>query len=500
MTRLALATPLAVIAAAAIAVVLPSAQTAPPPPQGPQTRPVPVDPFPTPIEATQGVVTVSFVEFASIPDERGEAPRLMHLVDEPGTKRIFVSTMRGSLYSLSYDGKTVTKYVDIDAPAFMVGVQADGAERGLQSFAFHPQFNQKDARGYGKFYTWTDTTNITPKPDFASTASTRTHDTVLLEWTAHDPAAARYDGDAPRELLRAAQPFANHNGGEIAFDPGAAPGSPEFGLLYIGFADGGSGGDPMTLAQNLGSAFGKILRIDPSGTNSANGRYGIPASNPFVKSKTPVALGEIYAYGVRNPQRFSWDSKTRRMFVADIGQNVVEEISPVTAGANLGWNKWEASFAYLANRQVDLSKPTRAEAGLTWPVAEFDHTDPLFPLQRAAVTGVYVYRETAIRQLAHLLIFGDNPSGEIFYVDADKLPDKLPEGGQAPIRRILLNDHGAPKKLLQLIQEKNETQGRVRAVRADLRFGQGPQGQLFILNKRDGVIRLLVPDAAPSSR
>ena len=495
MTRFAFAAPLAALVAAALAAAPASGQT-PPRQQGPSTRPAPVDPYPTPIEATQGVVTVGFVEFASIPDENGEAPRLMHLVDEPGTKRIFVSTMRGSLYSLGYDGKTVTKYVDIDAPAWMVGVQAEGTERGLQSFAFHPQFSQKGARGFGKFYTWTDTTNLTPKPDFASTGTTRTHDTVLLEWTARDPTAVRYDGDAPRELFRAAQPFANHNGGEIAFDPLVAPGSPEFGLLYIGFADGGSGGDPMTLAQNLGSPFGKILRIDPLGTNSANGRYGIPPSNPFVKSKTAGALGEIYAYGVRNPQRFSWDAKTHRMFVADIGQNVIEEISPVTAGANLGWNKWEASYPYLANRQVDLTKPPRSEQGLTWPIAEFDHTDPLFPLQRAAVTGVYVYRETAIRQLAHLLIFGDNPSGEIFYVDADKLP----EGGQAPIRRILLNDRGTPKKLLQLIQEKNETQGKVRAVRADLRFGQGPQGQIFLLNKRDGVIRLLVPDAASSSR
>src|SRR5262245_56529935 len=102
MTRLAAAALVAVVAG-----VPASAQTPPPQAQAPQARPAPVDPYPEPIEATQGVITVNFVEFASIPDENGEAPRLMHLVDEPGTKRLFVSTMRGSLYSLGYDGKTV---------------------------------------------------------------------------------------------------------------------------------------------------------------------------------------------------------------------------------------------------------------------------------------------------------------------------------------------------------------------------------------------------------
>ena len=451
------------------------------------------DPFPEPIQATEGVIAVSFTEFATIPDAAGgEAPRLMHLVDEPGTKRMFVSTMRGGLYGVSYDGKTVTPYLDIHDEKWGIGVQFQGSERGLQSFAFHPQFGRRGAPGYGKFYTYTDTTNTTPKADFVSGGQNRTHDTVLLEWTAKDAAAAAYDGGAPKELFRVAQPFANHNGGEVAFNPLAEAGSADFGLLYVGSADGGSGGDPMNLAQNLASIFGKILRIDPRGSNSANGKYGIPASNPFVKHDKPDTLGEIYAYGVRNPQRFSWDAKTSRMFVADIGQNQVEEVSPVTIGANLGWNKWEGSFKYV-NRQVDLADP-RSEPGLTWPIVEYDHRDPL--LQRAAITGVNVYRQTAIKQLTNLLIFGDNPSGEIFYVNADKLPD----GGQSPIRRILLNDKGTRKTLLQLIKEKNEAQGRKPAARADLRFGVGPQGQLFVLNKRDGIIRLLVPDGAAGTR
>ncbi len=408
----------------------------------------------------------------------------MHMVDEPGTRRLFVATMRGPVYGVSYDGKTVTEYVDVNAASWNIGVQSQGSERGLQSIVFHPQFNQRGTPGFGRFYTYADTPNVAATPDFAPPdGAKRTHDTVLHEWTAKNPGAATYDGGAPKELLRVAQPFANHNAGEVAFNLLAKPGTPEFGVLYVGSADGGSGGDPLNLSQNMGSIFGKILRIDPLGSNSKNGKYGIPKDNPFAGK--PDVLGEIYAFGVRNPQRFSWDSKDGRMYVADIGQNIVEEISPVSAGANLGWNRWEGSYKYV-NRQVDPANP-RSEAGMTWPVAEYDHTDPL--VTRAAVTGVYVYRDGNIRQLRNLLIFGDNPSGEVFYVNADRLP----EGGQGQVRRIMFDDKGTSKTLLQLIREKNAAQGKPAAARADLRFGRGASNQIFVMNKRDGVIRVLVP-------
>ena len=445
------------------------------------------DPFPTPINTAEGVIAVNFAEFATIPDvPGGEAPRMNTLVDEPGTRRLFVHTMRGPIYSVSYDGKTVSEYLDINAAAWGVSVNFAGSERGFQSLAFHPQFAQRGTPGYGKFYTHTDTSNMTPKADFLPSGAGHTHDTVLLEWTAKTPAAAAYDGAAPRELFRAAHPFGNHNGGQIAFNPLARAGSPEFGLLYVGFADGGSGGDPYGHGQNLNSAFAKILRIDPLGKNSANGQYGIPASNPFANDGKDDTLGEIYAYGVRNPQRFSWDAKTGRMYVADIGQNIVEEISPVTAGANLGWNKWEGSFTYQGREGVGTANQ-RGDAAVGYPIAEYDHRDPL--LQRVAITGVYVYRQNAVKALSNKLIFGDNPSGEIFYVDADNPP----KGGQDPIRRILFSDKGTSKTLLQLIREKNAAAGKPAAPRADLRLGMGPEGQLFVMNKRDGVIRVIVP-------
>ena len=445
------------------------------------------DPFPKPIPAAEGVIRVNYREFATVPDFNGQPARMMLLVDEPGTKRLFVNDMYGVLHSVSYDGKTVTPYVNLTDQKWGVSIQSNGNERGFQSFALHPQFGQRSSRGYGKFYTLTDTTDIAQPADFKPLGGNHTHDTVLLEWTAKDAAAATYDGSAPREVIRWEQPFANHNGGHISFNPLATPSSPDYGLLFIGFADGGSGGDPMNMAQNLGIAFGKILRIDPLGTNSANKKYGIPASNPFASDTNPNTLGEIYAYGVRNPQRLFWDPKNGNMYMSDIGQNIVEEISPVTAGANLGWNAWEGSYRFISRNEVGLNDP-RADPKVTYPIAEYGQLDPLLQPSSAAIGG-YVYREKAIPQLTNKILFGDNPSGEIFYVDADNVP----KGGQDPIRRVLFNDKGESKTLLQLIKEKNAAQGKPAAARADLRFGQAPAGQVYILNKRDGTIRLLTP-------
>ncbi|MEO8074849.1 MAG: PQQ-dependent sugar dehydrogenase [Acidobacteriota bacterium] len=442
------------------------------------------NPFPDPIPATEGAIKVNVTEFASVPEAAAQPPRMNLLIDEPGTRRMFVNTMQGLLYSLSYDGKTVSPYLDLNDPKWGHPVQAGGSERGFQSFAFHPQFTQSGTPGFGKLYTYADTTDMTPTADFVPTGTGHTHDEILLEWTAADPRAAAYDGAAPRELFRVAHPFGNHNGGQIAFNPLVRPGTPEFGLLYVGSADGGSGGDPYSMAQNLKSIFGKILRIDPLGRNSANKKYGIPAANPFVKN--PDALGEIYSYGHRNPQRFSWDPANGNMFEAEIGQNLNEEINQIKAGGNYGWNIWEGGFKYYG-REVGV-EDQRSDPAMIFPIVDFDHTDPLFPSRSVAATGIYVYRGTAIASLTGKLIFGDNPSGELFYVNADSLPN----GGQN-FHRLLFNDKGQTKTLLDLIKEKNTQQGRTPATRADLRMGVGPNGQLFVLNKRDGIIRLLVP-------
>jgi glucose/arabinose dehydrogenase len=456
-------------------------------PPGPLPEGQTNDPFPQPIVRDQGVITVMLREFASVPDIEGIAARMMTLVEEPTSRRLFVSDMRGQLYTLSPDGKIVSSYLDISDPKWGVAVQSQNRERGMQSFVLHPQFAQADTPGFGKLYTYTDSSNQTPAADFTTSNPSSTHDTVLFEWTAKTPAAAAYDGGAPRELIRLRQPFANHNGGAIAFNSTARPGTADFGLLYIGVADGGSGGDPMKLAQNLGSAFGKILRIDPLGKNGRGGKYGIPTANPFVSKAD--ALPEVFAYGVRNSQRFAWDSRNGAMFMSDIGQNIVEEVSPVRPGANLGWNVWEGSFRFVSQRAVMTESP-RSDPNVIYPIVEWGQLDPvLLPNSSSASVSLVVYRSATIPQLTNRMLFGDMPSGEMFHVSADELPN----GGQDAIRRVLFvtGAGAAPRTALEIIQEKNRAQGKAPATRADLRFDANAAGRIFLLNKADGTIRVI---------
>jgi hypothetical protein len=440
-----------------------------------------------PIDTLAGLVTVSVTDFASLPDIGGIPARPMLLIDEPGTRRLFVNDMRGPIYSVSYDGRTVVPYIDINDSTWGVQVNSQGRERGMQSFAFHPQFAQSGTPGYGKFYTWTDARTIDVPADFLPLRETNTHHTVLHEWTARTATARTYDGGPPREVLRFQQPYANHNGGMAAFNPLARPGSADFGLLYLGIGDGGSGGDPQNHSQNLTNGFGKIFRIDPLGRNSRNGKYGVPASNPFAGGRRPDALPEIYAYGARNPQRFGWDPANGNMFFADIGQNMIEEVGLVPAGANLGWNVWEGSFRFGGRGGGVPAAGARSDPAVTYPIVEWAHTDSLF-LSQTAVTGVHVVRDNSIPSLRNKVIFGDNPSGEVFWFDADNLPT----GGSSGMHRILFRVRGGePKKLLTLIREKNAEQGKPAATRADMRLGVATDGRIFLLNKADGTIRLI---------
>ena len=243
----------------------------------------------------------------------------------------------------------------------------------------------------------------------------------------------------------------------------------------------------MALAQNLGNAFGKIFRIDPLGKNGRGGKYGIPAANPFLA--TAGALPEIFAYGVRNAQRFGWDSKNGAMYMSDIGQNIVEEVTAVSAGANLGWNVWEGSFRFVSRQAVNTDSP-RSDPKVIYPIVEWDQFDPvLLPNNSSASVGVIVYRSTAVPQLTGRLLFGDMPSGELFHVSADDLP----KGGQDAIRRVLFGTAAgaAPRTFLQIVQDKNRAQGKAPAARADLRFDANAAGQIFLLNKADGTLRVI---------
>jgi len=202
--------------------------------------------------------------------------------------------------------------------------------------------------------------------------------------------AGGVDPASRRELLTVAQPSIRHHGGNIVFGPD--------GLLWLGLGDGSLGGDPTDAAQSLAVLRGKLLRLDPSPNGGE--RYKVPATNPFVGRRG--ARAEIWAYGLRNPWRFSFDRATGELWIGDVGQNIVEEINRVApgraAGANFGWNRLEG------RRRFNGAPPPRAVP----PVHQYNHDDG-----RCAVVGGHVYRGTQLRGLQGAYVYGDVCDGAI---------------------------------------------------------------------------------------
>ncbi|MEQ9304432.1 MAG: PQQ-dependent sugar dehydrogenase, partial [Marinoscillum sp.] len=280
-----------------------------------------------------------------------------------------------------------------------------------------------------------------------------------------------------RELIRFDYPGKIHGVQEIAFNPTVDPGDADYGNLYICLGDGSSGSKQLhDNLQTTSSFLGTIFRIDPQGNNSSNGQYGIPDDNPFYEGTGTGVVGEIYAYGFRNPHRISWDvAGTHKMLVGDIGEKNIEEINLVEPGHNYGWNKREGTFLYdkSLNRDHVFSLPTDdATYQYTYPVAQYDHDEGI------AVVGGYVYRGTMLTSLNGQYVFGDIVNGKLFHVPEGDLL----QGSQSTISQLnLLNQSGSPTTLLE----------EVSHTRVDLRFGVGLNDELYILSKVDGIIRVL---------
>jgi len=441
------------------------------------------------------VFAVEVADFARLPDASPGSPARASVLTSDPAGRLFVNDQHGPLYLVSDDGALVREYLDLrDYPELGL---VSGGDRGVQGFAFHPDFHTAGAPGFGRFYTIHSSNDDSRAPDFSIGGENNLR-TVLLEWRTDDPNAVPFapaDGEAPwRELLRLNQPFSNHNAGNIAFDPLSRPGDDTYGALYIALGDSGSGGDPLEAAENPGNPYGAILRIDPLGNNAANGRYGIVAANVLASDGDAGTLGEIYCYGLRNPQRFGWDMVTGALYIADIGQNAVEEINRAVNGGNFGWDAREGSFGY----EVSQSPP-----GVIDPVAEYDHTRPVENMPTGignrAVTVGEVARGTRISGLDGHLLFGDFPSGLVFVLDVDA--DPL-EGGQAGLRELVLHVREETgmraARFLELINSERARRGWSGTSRADLRFSLSAGGRVFLTNKHDGVVRRLVPDQMAS--
>jgi len=347
------------------------------------------------------------VALAQVLSGRLEKPLfLTHAGD--GSARLYILEQPGRIRLLEQGVLSAVPFLDLADRVLM-----DATERGLLGLAFHP-----DYRRNGRFFV-----NYTRQPDGA---------TVVAEYRrGGSPASASRE---ERVVLVVMHPESNHNGGMIAFGPD--------GYLYIGMGDGGGGGDPGNRAQNLHELLGKILRIDVDHGDP----YAIPADNPFAKEG---GRPEIYAVGMRNPWRFSFDRESGSLWVADVGQKKWEEVDFVTRGGNYGWRVMEGAHCY----NPAVACPT---AGLALPVMEYGHEEG-----RCSIIGGYVYRGRAIPALRGRYVSGDFCSGEVFAFR------KSDEGGGGTSPTVLL-----------------KTGFRISS------FGQDEEGELYVLDHSGGIYRL----------
>jgi hypothetical protein len=442
---------------------------------------------PIPEQITPGGLSVELKDYIQIPIT-AEKPKtrinyLYHANDDSG--RIFVNDMRGQIYIVK-DGRLMPtpflNMVDIAGDKFL----SKEFELGLGSFAFHPDFARSEMPGFGKLYT-VHTQAKSPAPEYTSArvligpGRDINHFDVITEWEVSEMDPDRVDPSTQREVLRIAQPWWDHNAGQLAFNPNSRPEDPDYGMLYIGVGDGGNTASRKLMidhdqqGQDLTSPLGKILRINP--LRHGVEPYGGVSLNPFVGRQG--ALQEIWAYGFRNPQRFSWDTGgDGKMLIGDIGQSRIEEINLGTAGGNYEWSIREGTLEVDGENQTQ----TRAQ-GLgdraSGPVLQYDHDEG------DAVAGGFVYRGSDIPELNGKYIFGDIVNGRIFYANVDDLVSNQ----TTRIHELNLVHNDQPKSLLDIVGHQWRT---------DLRFGMDQNNELYILTKQDGWIRKLsrVPGGA----
>jgi len=291
--------------------------------------------------------------------------------------RLFIVEKAGRIQVLQDGALAPEPFLDITDR-----VGSDGSEQGLLSVAFHPEYAAN-----GAFYV--DYTDLDG-------------DTVVSRFTVSPGHPDRADPASEAVLLGVDQPYPNHNGGLVLFGPD--------GAFYIGLGDGGSGGDPEGHAQNLETLLGSVLRLEVDPTAPGDGAlYSIPADNPFLT--TAGALPEIWAYGLRNPWRFSFDRETGDFYLADVGQNVYEEVNFRSAeelgGENYGWPMREGLHCFPAADEC-------ATANLVEPVAEYSHDTG-----GCSVTGGYVYRSANVPALTGVYLFADYCSGLLWGLGRD---------------------------------------------------------------------------------
>lgn len=300
--------------------------------------------------------------------------------------RIFVVEQRGVISVFQNDANAAEK---TEFLAIENRVDDSGNEEGLLGLAFHPDFESN-----GFFYV-----NYT---------ASNPNRTVISRFSVTSSNTNQANPASELVLLEYDQPYSNHNGGQISFGPD--------GYLYIAVGDGGSGGDPQGNGQNRKTLLGSILRIDIDQKDGAM-QYSIPEDNPFANNSEGFKE-EIYAYGLRNPWRFSFDSANGQLWTGDVGQNKFEEVDIIKKGGNYGWNTMEGLHCF---KPADCNKD-----GLELPIWEYDHSEG-----DISITGGFVYQGSSMNELKGLYIYADYVSGRIWSLDGSDPAN--------PINKELLN-------------------------------------------------------------
>jgi glucose/arabinose dehydrogenase len=353
-----------------------------------------------------------------LPDFKFDRPT--HLAAAPdGSGRLFVCEQRGVVWMIqpAHEGQEATRsiWLDLRKKTRMVH-----NEEGLLSIAFHPKFKE-NGRVFAAYSTgshYYPTASTRPKKDPVRTC--------VSAFKLERPDAPTVPVDSEKVVIQGEKPWGNHNGGQIAFGPD--------GMLYFGLGDGGAGGDPERNGQDLSRRLAKIHRIDVDKGDS----YAIPKDNPFVG--VDGALPEIWAYGLRNPWRFSFDRETGALWVGDVGQDKRESVKKVERGTNQGWSIMEGNLPFRGGTPRDPIVP---------PVWDYGRRDG------ASITGGFVYRGKRIPSLLGVYVFGDYVSGNIFGLHESK------------------NDRLEVWKLIE------------RSGKAPSSFGEDEDGELYLVHHAD---------------
>ena len=350
----------------------------------------------------------------AFPAQEFADPLFMTFADQSG--RLFVTEKKGVIrvFDSKQPEKPSSVFLDLSDQ-----VTNKGNEEGLLGLAFHPNYAEN-----GQFFV-----------HYSHAIDDKTGYVSRFEVSEDDP--NRADPSSEMVVLKQPQPWRNHNGGMIGFGPD--------GFLYISFGDGGAGGDPKKSGQNIKTWLGAILRIDVDRPSEGK-NYGIPADNPFVNER--YAAPEIYAFGLRNVWRFSWDRETGDFWAADVGQNLWEEIDIIQKGGNYGWNTYEGFSKFRGGTQLAHSEHIP-------PIAVYGRREGI------SVTGGYVYRGKAFPELHGDYIYGDYATGNLWRLSQDE---------QGKWRNVI-----ALKRCGQTINS----------------FAEDADGELYLLSHQGGIYQVM---------